>query len=587
MKRVTYKAKLLPLTVDGRIFSWLHRLRGYKRLKCKHDNEISINQLNHFSWLQWVTTMFIEHRVIGPPGCGKTTWLSGQVWKAVDKHGPDCVLIASLTRAAAAEVVGRNLPISRDCVGTLHSHAFRSIGNPKMAQSREMLTLWNSEHPTLALSGGLDLDDGMDALPTLGEGDALMLDYSSLRARMVKDRKTWSIKVRAFATQWEDFKNQTGTIDFTDMIEHALLSTTCAPGNPQFIFCDEAQDLDRMQLALVRRWANGGDVARLIIVGDPDQNLYEWRGTDATSFFEGEIPPENNMVLSQSYRVPTAVHALACKWIRRARSHRDAPYLPRDYPGTVRRLDCPQSYPGAMLKSLEANLAAGKTCMILSACGYMIVPILKILAAEGIPFHNPYRVKRSDWNPLSHTDRVLSYLSTDKEICGEDARMWTWDELHRWSTVVRADGIFTRGAKARIKEMATNRATAKGVVDTAGLFEGDGDNVEVDSLEWLKKNLLPTAPKSIAYICQVGIKHGKARISQKPKVIIGTIHSVKGGEADVVYLFPNISRSAFEQWEAVGSKGYDAIVRQFYVAVTRAREELVICTQWDPLAVSL
>ena len=80
-------------------------------------------------------------------------------------------------------------------------------------------------------------------------------------------------------------------------------------------------------------------------------------------------------------------------------------------------------------------------------------------------------------------------------------------------------------------------------------------------------------------------KHGKAKIAERPLVTIGTIHSVKGGEADVVYLFPNLSRSAFEQWEAPRSKGYDAIVRQFYVGITRARETLVVCTQWDPMAI--
>ncbi len=38
----------------------------------------------------------MEQRVIGPPGCGKTTWLSRQVRRAVD-DGND-VLVASLNR---------------------------------------------------------------------------------------------------------------------------------------------------------------------------------------------------------------------------------------------------------------------------------------------------------------------------------------------------------------------------------------------------------------------------------------------------------------------------------------------------------
>ena len=51
-----------------------------------------------------------EYRVVGPPGCGKTTWLGDQVQQAVESGMS--VLISSLTKAAATEIGGRNLPIS-------------------------------------------------------------------------------------------------------------------------------------------------------------------------------------------------------------------------------------------------------------------------------------------------------------------------------------------------------------------------------------------------------------------------------------------------------------------------------------------
>jgi len=70
----------------------------------------------------------------GPPGCGKTTWLSRQVARAWEKG--EKVLIASLTRAAAAEVAGRELPIPRDNIGTLHAHCYRSLGRPRIAETK-------------------------------------------------------------------------------------------------------------------------------------------------------------------------------------------------------------------------------------------------------------------------------------------------------------------------------------------------------------------------------------------------------------------------------------------------------------------
>jgi superfamily I DNA/RNA helicase len=82
------------------------------------------------------------------------------------------------------------------------------------------------------------------------------------------------------------------------------------------------------------------------------------------------------------------------------------------------------------------------------------------------------------------------------------------------------------------------------------------------------------------------LKRGLNRLVDRPQVIIGTIHSVKGGEADVVYLFPDLSRAADYEWQRYGTENQDAIIRQFYVAMTRARLKLVICRPASILAVS-
>src|SRR3990167_6784793 len=85
-----------------------------------------------------------ETRVIGPPGTGKTTWASRKIYDIVREHGSKSVIVASLTRAAAAEVVGRSLPIDRDQIGTLHSHAYHALGTPKLAQTPDAIEEWNA-----------------------------------------------------------------------------------------------------------------------------------------------------------------------------------------------------------------------------------------------------------------------------------------------------------------------------------------------------------------------------------------------------------------------------------------------------------
>ncbi len=71
-----------------------------------------------------------EYRIFGPPGTGKTTTLSHKIRSTVRLHGPKSVIVISFTRTAAIELSGRDLPISRDRVGTLHSFAFRALDRP-------------------------------------------------------------------------------------------------------------------------------------------------------------------------------------------------------------------------------------------------------------------------------------------------------------------------------------------------------------------------------------------------------------------------------------------------------------------------
>lgn len=74
-----------------------------------------------------------EYRIFGPPGTGKTTNLTRQIRRAVQRFGESSVLVTSFSRAAAAELAGQDLPISSDRIGTLHSHCWHALGRPEIA----------------------------------------------------------------------------------------------------------------------------------------------------------------------------------------------------------------------------------------------------------------------------------------------------------------------------------------------------------------------------------------------------------------------------------------------------------------------
>src|SRR5665213_3012113 len=91
-----------------------------------------------------------EYRIFGPPGTGKTTNLTRQIRRAVERFGKDSVLVTSFSRAAAAELAGQDLPVSSDRVGTLHSHCWHALGRPEIAEVR--VAEWNRANPDLRIT---------------------------------------------------------------------------------------------------------------------------------------------------------------------------------------------------------------------------------------------------------------------------------------------------------------------------------------------------------------------------------------------------------------------------------------------------
>ena len=251
-----------------------------------------------------------EYRVFGPPGTGKTTNLTRQVRRAVERYGPDAVLVTSFSRAAAAELAGRDLPVSSDRVGTLHSHCWHALGGPEIAEAH--VEDWNRDNPYLAITqqkqhGKLNGEESAnEESETAKDGDEQLQRLSRYRGLMLP-RTAWPATLLDFEKRWAAYKRENGLLDFTDLIETALRDCPIAPKNPSVIFADEAQDLNRMQLALVRKW--GEHASYFIVAGDDDQTIYSFTGASPEAFLDPDIPDDHKIILKQSYRVPRAVHS--------------------------------------------------------------------------------------------------------------------------------------------------------------------------------------------------------------------------------------------------------------------------------------
>ena len=496
-------------------------------------------------------------RIFGPPGTGKTTTLLNMVDKALEEGTPpDRIAFLAFTRKAANEAKERaaarfNLDPKQDLIffRTLHSLALTmsDIRPEQVMQEENYRELSRTIGVELGGQKNTSIDDDVPSMVASSDPILGLINLARLRKVNLRDQynisdieQDWNT-VNFVDKCLREYKESMGLYDFTDMLEHF------AKGDekfcPEFDLCflDEAQDLSPLQ------W----DIAHLLdrrskkmyCAGDDDQAIYRWAGADVDHFIN---LPGGSEILSQSYRIPRRVHDVAENVVRRITRRFPKRYEPREEPGNVTRI--------TTINSLD--MAQGDW-LILSQAGYQLTPVANDLKSNGYLFN--YRGRRSISEKISEAVNGWEQLRKGKEISGQVARI-----IYSYMAIGER---LTRGFK-KLPGVDDNDLVTFDV-----LTEHHGLKATKDMIWSVAMDKLPDTDR--AYVTAL-LRRGE-KFNGIPRITASTIHGSKGGEAENVVLFTDLSPAADDQFQ----KSPDDTHRVFYVGVTRAKKNLYIVDAED------
>jgi superfamily I DNA/RNA helicase len=195
--------------------------------------------------------------------------------------------------------------------------------------------------------------------------------------------------------------------------------------------------------------------------------------------------------------------------------------------------------------------------LILSQAGYQLTPVANDLKSNGYLFN--YRGRRSISEKISEAVNGWEQMRKGKEVSGKVARI-----IYSYMSIGER---LTRGFKKLPGIDDNDLVTFDDLAEHHGLLA----TKEMIWSEAMDK--LP--PTDRAYITAL-LRRGE-KFNGIPRITASTIHGSKGGEADNVVLFTDLSPAADVQFQ----QSPDDTHRVFYVGVTRARKNLYIVDAED------
>ena len=559
-----------------------------------------------------------------------------------EKAKPGEILVVTFSRAAAREMESRYRSFGvrasgRVTFGTFHSFFFSLLRTAygysaeQVAGDEERASIVMSEIRRVGIEG-----EDMKTLSRNLLSEIALVKEERVALEHYYAKSCGAGQFRDLFAGYERALGQLKKIDYEDML---LMTYELLKGRPdilgavrsrfKWILVDEFQDINRLQYEVVKLLAAPEN--NLTIVGDDDQSIYRFRGAKPEIMlgFKKDLPGAGMVLLDRNFRSTPEIVGAAGRLIRHNRER-----FPKEITAVrpsglpVRTVVFPEAGDEAewLVKELR-DLAAGGMQWSDMAVLYRTNLQPRLLAAKLLQYNLPFRMQEQLPDLMDHwiTRDILAYLRLAEGIPepGDLARI-----MNRPNRYIRRDALrekgeslqgirsYYRGLKQfwmmdRINELESElkilgRLNVEDAV--ARLREETGYDEFLKS--WAEERDMDPEElleilNEVAETCRAPggepfrtaaewqrhmidfreeLKKKRAAESRQEgeqedrnQIRLMTFHASKGLEFPAVYLI-DVNDGIVPHRKASNREETEEERRMFYVAMTRAKDRLTVCT---------
>jgi DNA helicase-2/ATP-dependent DNA helicase PcrA len=522
-------------------------------------------------------------------GSGKTRTLTQRVIHLI-RQGipPERIIAITFTNKAADEIKRRiYAELPKDKVGQLpFLGTFHSFGARILREEARML----------GRTARFTIFDNNDSLRIIKKV-LTRLNMNALRhtasktEHMISRTKSELINLdelneedRAIFTAYEAELKANNAFDFDDLIEKPVRLFQTNPKilerhreRYSYILVDEFQDVNRTEYILVKFLA--ANHRNLNVVGDDQQSIYRFRGADFRNFldFEKDWPETKVVNLGENYRSSGAIVRASYGVIKNNKFQRPKKLWTSNEEGALIRIiatDDAEDEAERVVAEISSSHPASREIAVLYRTNAQSRALEGALSLAGIPYEIFGGLKFYDRKEVKDIVSAVRYAMNPKDFVSLERLQKTF----RKSVAKELEDKLPRmGDELELLELI---GYFMKITDYPTYLNNKFDNVE-DRLENVKEllNFAGTFSDASEFLERVTLLQDADRPAKNISgrgVKLMTMHMAKGLEFDKVFIVGATEGIIPHQRSLSTPEEIEEERRLMYVAMTRARQELVI-----------